>query len=81
VALVGVVAAPDARWGETPCAFVELRPGMTATEEELIAHCRANMARFKVPRRIVFEPLPKTSTGKIQKHVLRGRAKSKTAIE
>jgi fatty-acyl-CoA synthase len=81
VALVGVVAAPDARWGETPCAFVELRPGMTATEEELIAHCRANMARFKVPRRVVFEPLPKTSTGKIQKHVLRGRAKSKSAIE
>ena len=81
VALVGVVAAPDAKWGETPCAFVELRPGMTATEEELIAHCRAHMAHFKVPRRIVFEPLPKTSTGKIQKHVLRGRARSKSAIE
>ena len=81
VAVVGVVAAPDAKWGETPCAFVELRPGMTATEEELIAHCRAQMAHFKVPRRIVFEPLPKTSTGKIQKHVLRKRAKSTTAIE
>jgi fatty-acyl-CoA synthase len=81
VALAGVVAAPDAKWGETPCAFVELRPGATATEEELIAHCRQHMARFKVPRRIVFEPLPKTSTGKIQKHVLRTRAKSTSAIE
>ena len=81
VAVVGVVAAPDAKWGETPCAFVELRPGMTATEEELIAHCRAQMAHYKVPRRIVFEPLPKTSTGKIQKHVLRKRAKSNSAIE
>ncbi len=81
VAVVGVVAAPDAKWGETPCAFVELRPGMTATEEELVAHCRAQMAHYKVPRRIVFEPLPKTSTGKIQKHLLRKRAKSTSAIE
>jgi fatty-acyl-CoA synthase len=81
VALAGVVAAPDPKWGETPCAFVELRPGMSATEEELIAHCRKHMAHFKVPRRIVFEPLPKTSTGKIQKHVLRTRAKSSSAIE
>jgi fatty-acyl-CoA synthase len=81
VSVAGVVAAPDKKWGETPCAFVELRPGMTATEEELIAHCRANMAHFKVPRRIVFEPLPKTSTGKIQKHVLRKRVKSTSAIE
>ncbi len=81
VALAGVVAAPDAKWGETPCAFVELRPGMTATEEELIAHCRKHMAHFKVPRRIVFELLPKTSTGKIQKHLLRTRAKSSSAIE
>jgi fatty-acyl-CoA synthase len=81
VALAGVVAAPDEKWGETPCAFVELRPGMSATEEELIAHCRANMAHYKVPRRIVFEPLPKTSTGKIQKHMLRKRAKSTSAIE
>jgi fatty-acyl-CoA synthase len=54
---------------------------MSATEEELIAHCRKHMAHFKVPRRIVFEPLPKTSTGKIQKHVLRTRAKSSSAIE
>ncbi len=72
VALAAVVAQPDEKWGEVPCAFVELRPGMSATEAEIIAHCRALMAGFKAPKRVVFTELPKTSTGKIQKHVLRG---------
>ena len=70
-----VVAAPDERWGESPCAFVELRPGAEADEEVLIAHCRGALAGFKVPRRVVFGPLPKTSTGKIQKFALRERAR------
>jgi len=81
VAAVGVVAQPDAKWGESPCAFVELRPGASSTEAELIEHCRAQMAHYKVPRRVVFGPLPRTSTGKIQKHVLRETAKSVSAIE
>ena len=76
-----MVAQPDAKWGETPCAFVELKAGATATEREIIAHCRAHLARFKVPRRVVFGRSPKTSTGKIQKFVLRERAKSAPAIE
>jgi fatty-acyl-CoA synthase len=75
-----VVALPDEKWGETPCAFVECRPGAEVTEEELIAFCRANMAHFKAPRAVVFGPLPKTSTGKIQKYVLRERVNSKSAI-
>ncbi|MBS0394275.1 MAG: acyl-CoA synthetase [Proteobacteria bacterium] len=70
-----VVARPDPKWGETPCAFVELRPDRAATAEELIAHCRAHLAHYKVPRRIEFASLPKTSTGKIQKAVLRERAR------
>jgi fatty-acyl-CoA synthase len=74
VMAVAVVAAPDEKWGEVPCAFVELRPGAEASEAELIAHCRGQMARFKAPRRVVFGPLPKTPTGKIQKYLLRGRA-------
>jgi fatty-acyl-CoA synthase len=69
-----VVARPDETWGETPCAFVTLKDGAAASAEELIAFCRANLARFKVPRTIVFGPLPKTSTGKVQKYVLRQRA-------
>ncbi len=81
VIAVAVVAQPDPKWGETPCAYVELKPGATATEAEIIEHCRGLLARFKVPKRIVFESLPKTSTGKIQKFVLRARAKSATAIE
>jgi fatty-acyl-CoA synthase len=81
VAAVGVVAQPDRKWGESPCAYVELRPGASATEEELIEHCRAQMAHFKAPRKVVFGPLPRTSTGKIQKHLLRQRAKSTSAIE
>ena len=69
-----VVARPDATWGETPCAFVTLKDGAAATPEEIIAFCRANMAHFKVPRTVVFGPLPKTSTGKVQKYVLRQQA-------
>jgi fatty-acyl-CoA synthase len=75
VAVVGVVARPDEKWGEVPCAFVELRPGMTATAEELIAFSRQHLAGYKVPKHIVFAELPKTSTGKIQKHMLRARAR------
>ncbi len=71
-----VVGRPDATWGETPCAFVTLKPGMEATEAEIIAFCRANMARYKVPKSVVFGGLPKTSTGKMQKYVLRERAKA-----
>ena len=65
------VARPDPKWGETPCVFVELKPGAQATAEEIIEHCRGHLARFKVPRAVVFGELPKTSTGKIQKFVLR----------
>ena len=71
-----VVARPDAKWGETPCAFVDLRPGQQATEADIIAFCRDHMAHFKAPRTVVFGPLPKTSTGKIQKFVLRDQARS-----
>ncbi|MGY8963404.1 MAG: acyl-CoA synthetase [Rhodospirillales bacterium] len=70
-----VVAKPDDHWGETPCAFVTLKAGQSVTEDEIIAFCRENMAKFKVPRAVVFDDLPKTSTGKIQKFVLRERAK------
>jgi fatty-acyl-CoA synthase len=76
VSVAAVVARPDDKWGETPCAFVELRPGKSATEEELIEWCRQNMARFKVPKTIVFAEVPKTSTGKIQKFKLREIAKT-----
>jgi len=71
-----VVARPDERWGETPCAFVTLKPETRATAEELIAFCREQLAGFKVPKTVVFGPLPKTSTGKIQKTVLRAQAKA-----
>jgi fatty-acyl-CoA synthase len=72
-----VVARPDAKWGESPCAFVTLKPdARPTTAEDVIAWCRANMAHFKVPRTVVFGPLPKTSTGKIQKFVLRDQAKA-----
>ena len=70
-----VVARPDPTWGETPCAFVDLKPGLAATADEIVAFCRDRMARFKVPRAVVFGPLPKTSTGKMQKFLLRDRAK------
>jgi fatty-acyl-CoA synthase len=71
-----VVARPDQMWGETPCAFVALKPEAAATADEIIAFCRKHLARFKVPRTVIFGPLPKTSTGKIQKFVLRERAKA-----
>jgi fatty-acyl-CoA synthase len=71
-----VVARPDDKWGESPCAFVTLKESKSATAEELIGHCRALLAGFKIPKTIVFGPLPKTSTGKIQKHVLRDQAKA-----
>ena len=74
VSAVGVVAWPDEKWGETPCAFVELKPGAEASEEDIIQHCRENLAHFKCPRHVVFGPLPKTSTGKIQKFKLRDQA-------
>ncbi len=81
VLAAAVVAQPDARWGEVPCAFVELKDGAAATETEIIEHCRAHMARFKVPKAVVFGVLPKTSTGKTQKFVLRERAQSTRAID
>ena len=74
VSEVAVVARPDEKWGETPCAFVTLRDGAEVSEEDIIDHCRDNMARFKAPRKVVFGPLPKTSTGKIRKFELRERA-------
>ncbi|SDW79090.1 fatty-acyl-CoA synthase [Albimonas donghaensis] len=76
VALCAVVAAPDEKWGETPVAFVELKSGAEVSEADLIAHCRAELAHFKAPRRISFGELPKTSTGKIQKFALRAQAKA-----
>ncbi len=76
-----VVARPDPKWGETPLAFVETQPGATVDAETLIAHCRGLLAGYKVPREIRFEPIPKTSTGKIQKFQLRERARSRSAIE
>ncbi|MEX3010362.1 acyl-CoA synthetase [Hoeflea sp. TYP-13] len=75
VQAAAVVARPDDKWGETPCAFVELKPGHSATEEDIIEHCRTLLARFKCPRHVVFQDLPKTSTGKIQKFVLREQAR------
>ena len=71
-----VVARPDPTWGETPCAFVTLKPGAAATAAEIIAFCKEHLARFKVPRTVVFGPLPKTSTGKMQKFILRDQARS-----
>ncbi len=75
VLLCAVVAKPDDKWGEVPCAFVELKPGQTATEKDLIAFCRERLAGFKTPKHVVFSELPKTSTGKIQKFELRAVAK------
>ena len=71
-----VVARPDPKWGETPCAFVALKPGQDATADDIIAFCRDRMARFKAPRTVVFGPLPKTSTGKMQKFMLREQARA-----
>ena len=75
VSLVAVVAKPDEKWGETPCAFVELAPGKTVTEDEIINFCKDNMAGFKRPKHVIFGELPKTSTGKIQKFELRKKVK------
>jgi len=76
-----VVARPHPKWGETPLAFVELKPGATVTADELVAHCKSLLAGYKVPREILFEAIPKTSTGKIQKFQLRERAKSTAAFD
>ncbi len=75
VSLVAVVAKPDEKWGESPCAFVELAPGKNATDEDIIQFCKENMAGFKRPKHVIFGELPKTSTGKIQKFELRKKAK------
>ena len=79
VSLCAVVAKPDAKWGEVPCAFVELKPGAQATEADLIAFVRARLAGFKTPKQVVFSDLPKTSTGKIQKFELRKTARAMAA--
>ena len=76
VALAAVVARPDEKWGETPCAFVQLKPGTDASAAEIIAFCRDQLAHYKAPKSVVFGPLPTTATGKIQKFVLRERARA-----
>ncbi|VWX62892.1 Acyl-CoA synthetase [Burkholderiales bacterium 8X] len=80
VLAAAVVAKPDRKWGETPCAFVEIKPGARSTPSDIVEHCRKHLAAFKVPRTVVFGELPKTSTGKIQKFELRARAGSVEAI-
>ncbi|MBC7575933.1 MAG: acyl-CoA synthetase [Tardiphaga sp.] len=80
VLFAAVVAQPDDKWGEVPCAFVELKAGATATEADIIAFCRGQMPGFKTPKKVVFSAIPKTSTGKIQKFMLRDQAKSAKAI-
>jgi fatty-acyl-CoA synthase len=88
VMAVAVIARPDEKWGETPLALVELRPDFAPTDDQatqaladaLIEHCRQHLARFKCPREVRFMTLPKTSTGKIQKHLLRAQMKSASAI-
>jgi fatty-acyl-CoA synthase len=81
VLAAAVVAMPDEKWGETPCAFIELKKDSRTSEKEIIDFCRARMAKFKAPRAVVFGELPKTSTGKIQKFMLREKAKSASAID
>ena len=81
VLVAAVVAKPDAKWGEVPCAFVEVRDPASVTEADILTHCRAHLARFKVPKQVVFGPLPKTSTGKIQKFVLREQMRSASAMD
>ena len=76
VSLCAVVAKPDDKWGEVPCAFVELKDGATPDEAALIAHARSKLAGFKTPKQVIFQELPKTSTGKIQKFELRNQAKT-----
>ena len=81
VLAAAVVAMPSEKWGETPCAFIELKPGAALSDKDIIAHCKQHLAGFKVPRAVVFIDLPKTSTGKIQKFQLRQRAGSVAAID
>jgi len=81
VAIVAIVAKPDEKWGEVPAAFIELKVGAKVTEAEIVEYCRAHLAGFKVPKQVVFGELPKTSTGKIQKYILRQQAHSALAIE
>ena len=76
VMAAAVVAKPDAKWGETPCAFIELKPGATATEADIVEHCRKMLAGFKIPKTVIFRELPKTATGKIQKFELRNSFKA-----
>jgi fatty-acyl-CoA synthase len=80
VLFAAVVAKPDGKWGEVPCAFIELKDGARATEAEIIAYCRSHMSGFKTPKAVVFGPIPKTSTGKIQKFILRNQVDSAKAI-
>ena len=80
VLAAAVVAKPDAKWGEVPCAFVELRAGVDLTEQDIIMHCRSCLAGFQVPRSVIFGELPKTSTGKIQKFALRAQLRSTDAL-
>ena len=80
VLAAAVVAKPDAKWGETPCAFVELKAGAQTTADDIVQHCKKHLAGFKVPRAVVFGEIPKTATGKIQKFELRRQAGSATAI-
>ncbi len=81
VMLAAVVAMPDPKWGETPCAFIELKAGAVADAADIVAFCKQHLAGFKVPRRIVFGELPKTSTGKIQKYALRDQVHARDAID
>ena len=81
VIAAAVVAKPDPKWGETPCAFLEIKPGFEVTPADIITHCKQHLAGFKVPKAIVFGELPKTSTGKIQKFELRKQAGSAKAID
>jgi fatty-acyl-CoA synthase len=76
VQLAAVVARPDEKWGETPCAFIQLKPGTTPTAEEIIAFCRDQLAHYKAPKSVVFGQLPTTATGKVQKFTLRERARA-----
>ena len=80
VLAAAVVAKPDPKWGETPCAFIELKLGAQTTVEDIVAHCKLHLAGFKVPRHVIFGEVPKTSTGKIQKFALRQQAGSQSAI-
>ena len=81
VQAAAIVAKPDAKWGEVPCAFVELRPGATADAQDIVTFCRCHLAGFKTPKSVIFADLPKTATGKIQKFVLRARAQSDAQSE